>query len=37
MEDEADDSLSLTRAPTDEDLAALAARLNQLGAKYIVV
>jgi hypothetical protein len=37
MDDENDDSLNLTRAPTDEDLAGLAARLNELGAKYIVV
>jgi hypothetical protein len=37
MDDEDDDSLNLTRAPTDEDLARLAAKLNQLGAKYIVV
>jgi hypothetical protein len=37
MDDEDDGSLNLTRAPTDEDLARLAAKLNQLGAKYIVV
>lgn len=37
MDDATDDSLNLTHAPTDEDLARLAARLNELGAKYIVV
>ncbi|MCU0776280.1 MAG: hypothetical protein MUF86_01265 [Akkermansiaceae bacterium] len=38
MDDEpADTPLETTRPPTDEDLAALAARLNELGAKYIVV
>lgn len=37
MDDEDDDSLNLTRPPTDEDLARLAAKLNQIGAKYIVV
>jgi len=31
MDDEDDDSLNLTRPPTDEDLANLAARLNELG------
>ncbi len=36
MDDEDDGSLNFTRAPTDEDLARLAAKLNQLGAKYIV-
>jgi len=34
MDDEDDDdSLNLTRPPTDEDLANLAAKLNELGAK----
>jgi hypothetical protein len=34
MDDETDDSLKLTRAPTDEDLAALAAtRRKLLGAR----
>jgi len=37
MDDENDDSLNLTRPPTDEDLANLCAKLNQLGAQYIVV
>ena len=37
MDDEDYDSRQLTRAPTDEDLARLAARLNELGAKYIIV
>jgi len=38
MDDEPPDTpLETTRPPTDEDLAALAARLNELGAKYIVV
>ena len=37
MDDEDDDSLNLTRPPTDADLASLAAKLNELGAKYIVV
>jgi hypothetical protein len=37
MDDEPDASLDTTRPPTDEDLAALAASLNELGAKYIVV
>jgi hypothetical protein len=37
MDDESPTSLEETRPPSDEDLARLAARLNELGAKYIVV
>jgi hypothetical protein len=37
MDDEPDVGKELTRPPTDEDLARLAARLNELGARYIVV
>lgn len=37
MDDEPDAEQELTRPPTDEDLARLAARLNELGARYIVV
>lgn len=37
MVDEIPDSLETSRAPTDEDLARLAARLNELGVKYVVI
>jgi hypothetical protein len=37
MEDESTNPLETTRPPTDEDLMMLAARLNDLGAKYVVV
>lgn len=37
MDDEDDDPLNLTRPPTDVDLARLAAELNRIGAKYIVI
>ncbi len=37
MADEIPDSLEASRAPTDEDLARLAARLNELGVKYVVI
>jgi hypothetical protein len=37
MDDEFDDPVETTRPATDEDLVKLAARLNELGAKYIVV
>lgn len=37
MDDETDAGQDLTRPPTDEDLASLAAHLNELGALYIVV
>lgn len=37
MDDEPISPLEETRAPSDKDLAQLAARLNELGAKYIVI
>ena len=37
MDDETLSELEETRPPSDEDLARLASRLNELGAKYIVV
>lgn len=37
MDDGSSTPLEETRAPSDEDLANLASRLNELGAKYIVV
>ena len=37
MDDESLSPLEETRAPSDKDLAQLAARLNELGAKYIVI
>ena len=37
MDDETLSELDETRPPSDEDLARLASRLNELGAKYIVV
>lgn len=37
MDDESLSPLEETRAPSPEDLARLAGRLNELGAKYIVV
>ncbi len=37
MDDESLPELEETRPPSDEDLARLAAKLNELGAKYIVV
>lgn len=37
MDDEPISPLEQTRAPSDKDLAQLAARLNELGAKYIVI
>ena len=37
MDDENDASLDLTRAPTEDDLVRLAATLNDLNAKYVVI
>ena len=37
MDDESSTPIEETRPPSDEDLARLASRLNELGAKYIVV
>lgn len=37
MDDEPLSELDETRPPSDEDLARLASRLNELGAKYIVI
>jgi len=37
MDDETLSELDETRPPSDEDLARLASRLNELGAKYIVI
>lgn len=37
MDDGTADALDTTRPPTDSDLAQLAARLNELGAKYVVL
>ncbi len=37
MDDESSASLDETRPPSDEDLARLAARLNELGAEYVVI
>lgn len=37
MDDEGPDALNVTRPPTDSDLVQLAGRLNELGAKYVII